>query len=130
MAVNTSKVDPFAPLHKQTYLSLTTYRKNGDPVPTPVWFAQEGDKIYVMSQPGAGKLKRIAHTPRVTMAACTLNGAVIGAAVEGTARIMDAGEANLANRALNRKYGWQKRIFDVYGKVTRTQYDVFIEIRA
>lgn len=109
----------FPHLQNQQYMSLTTYRKSGAPVPTPVWFAQVGDKLYVYTSPSAGKVKRISHTPRVTLAPCTASGSVIGTAQEAHARIMDASEGHIARDAINRKYGWQKRGLDVVNAITR-----------
>jgi uncharacterized protein len=57
--------NPFPNLHGHQFMSVTTFRKSGQPVPTPVWFAQVEDKLYVMTQANAGKVKRIGHTARV-----------------------------------------------------------------
>jgi PPOX class probable F420-dependent enzyme len=98
-----------SPLHAiagATYLSLTTYRKNGDPVATPVWFAEAGGRLYLFTFPGAGKLKRIRHTARVTFAPCKVGGQLTGPVGEATARIVtDASEQRLALAELARKYG-------------------------
>jgi PPOX class probable F420-dependent enzyme len=53
------------------YISLTTFRKNGVKVATPVWFGEDGDKLYVMTLSKMGKTKRIRNNPRVTVATCT-----------------------------------------------------------
>ena len=103
----------FPHLQKQQYMSLVTFRKNGDAVPTAVWFAQVGDKLYVFSDPDTGKIKRLRHTTRVTVAPCTIDGTVKGEAQEATARIMNADEGKLALDALRRKYGWQMRGLEV-----------------
>lgn len=102
--------DPFAILDHHQYMSLTTFRKNGQPVPTPVWFAREGDKLYVYSEANAGKIKRIGHTPGVTVAPCNMRGELRGEAVNGVARVLtDPAERKQADDALTRKYGLQKR---------------------
>lgn len=94
------------PLRGENYMSLTTFRKNGEPVATPVWFAQKETLLYFFTFPSAGKLKRIRHTARVTVAPCTLNGKVTGPASEARAHIvMDAQEKALADQALAKKYG-------------------------
>jgi hypothetical protein len=109
----------FPHLQNQQFMSLTTYRKSGDAVPTPVWFAQIGDKLYVYTFPSTGKFKRISHTPRITIAPCTASGKVIGTAQDAHARIMDVREGIIARDAINRKYGWQKRGLDVMNAITR-----------
>jgi hypothetical protein len=104
----------FDHLANHRYMNLTTYRKNGDAVTTPVWFAQVNDRLYVFTSPDSGKVKRLRHTQRVQVAPCTSNGKPLGESVEAQARLlMDAGERKLANAALDHKYGWQKGIFNV-----------------
>ncbi len=96
----------FTRLRKANYIILTTFRKNGEPVVTPVWFAEQDGTIYFYTFPGAGKLKRIRHTARVTVAPCTLNGKVTGPSVEGKARILtETQEEAFADQALAKKYG-------------------------
>jgi uncharacterized protein len=96
-----------AALKKQQFISLTTFRKSGVAVPTPVWFALVDGKIYGTTQPQAGKLKRIRNNPRVTFAPCTVNGKLLGEAAEGKARVLSPEEFGLADGALRRKYGLQ-----------------------
>jgi PPOX class probable F420-dependent enzyme len=121
--------NPFPNLSGHQFMSLTTFRKSGQPVPTPVWFAQVEDKLVVMTQANAGKVKRIRHTARVTVAPCDQRGGVLGEAVAGQARVLDAAEGQTANGHLNRKYGWMKRMFDLFQWLNRTQR-VYLEIRA
>ena len=113
--------------HDQAYLSLTTFRKNGSPVVTPVWFAQEGDKLYVMTGAETGKVKRVRHNAQVEVAPCTLNGSLLGPSLEAMARILHDGDRASANRSLNRKYGWQKRIYDLT-YILRFKQRVYFEI--
>jgi hypothetical protein len=120
----------FSNLHHANFMLLTTFRKTGVGVPTPVWFAQQGDKLYVFTDAQSGKVKRIRHTPRVTVAPCNLRGDLAGDTVEGTARVLDASEFAHANAVMNQKYGFQKRIFDVIGKLRRHRARVFLEVSA
>jgi PPOX class probable F420-dependent enzyme len=96
-------------------MSLTTFRKNGQPVPTPVWFVQAGDQLFVLTLPTAGKVKRLRHTTRVTVAPCDARGKLLGEAVEAQARILNKEEGMAANAALTGKYGLIKRLFDLMG---------------
>lgn len=93
----------------QKYISLKTFRKNGVGVATPVWFGEEGDKLYVMTRTDMGKTKRIRNNPQVRVAACTIRGTVIGVEFAATARILPIGEQARARQAINRKY-WAARI--------------------
>ena len=56
------------------FIQLTTFRRTGEGVPTPVWVVPDGDALAVFTPAGTGKLKRIGHTPRVTVAECSRRG--------------------------------------------------------
>ncbi|MCC7452249.1 MAG: PPOX class F420-dependent oxidoreductase [Anaerolineae bacterium] len=118
-------VQHFINLEGQPFMALTTYRKNGQAVVTPVWFVEENGKLYVMTMATAGKAKRIRNTSTVLVAPCTRSGAMLGEAVPGSARILPAHEAERADKALSRKYGMMKRMFDLMG---RGRARVFLEI--
>jgi uncharacterized protein len=118
MAQTASTTTAFQYLNGQQYISLTTFRKNGQPVPTPVWFAEHDGKLYVYSGAKAGKIKRLGHTARVTLAPCTFRGQVVGAAVDGTARLLTTpDERKLAEDGLNRKYGLVKRALNLLDRL-------------
>jgi PPOX class probable F420-dependent enzyme len=110
------------------YISVETYRRNGQAVPTPVWFAEAGGRLYVYSLANAGKVKRIRHTPRVRVAPCDMRGNVTGEWVAGEARILGAAEASRAQTLLRQKYGVLKAIGDWYSKLTG-RLRTYIEIR-
>ncbi len=117
----------FPALAGQQYMSLTTFRKNGDAVPTPVWFAQVGDRLVVTTDPNSGKVKRIRNNDRVTVAPCKMNGEVTGDAVEASARVLTPEEGAAADKALSKKYGLQKRLFGLMGAMRRSS-TVHLEI--
>jgi PPOX class probable F420-dependent enzyme len=93
----------------QKYISLATFRKNGVAVYTPVWFGEEGGKLYVTSEAGAGKCKRIRNNPKVRIAPCSIRGKITGPEFEATARILSAEEGLRAREIVRRKY-WMARI--------------------
>lgn len=98
-------------LREAKYISLTTYRRSGEGVATPVWFAQDADHLYVETGPRTGKVKRIQHTPRVTLASCTFGGKLTGPTMEGNARVIEgAAERQRAERLVARKYGIVRRL--------------------
>jgi PPOX class probable F420-dependent enzyme len=104
-------------LGRARYVSLTTYRRTGEPVSTPVWIAPDaGDRgiLYALTMVGAGKLKRIRNNPSVTLAPCDFRGRVSAPPVAAVARILNVSEHGIADRALTKKYGLQKRALDLY----------------
>jgi uncharacterized protein len=86
------------------YISVTTYKQDGTGVATPVWFAQEGDRLLFRTGVASGKAKRIRRNPAVLVAACTLRGELLGQQVSGVARVLSGSAAGDARRLINRKY--------------------------
>jgi uncharacterized protein len=111
-----------ATIQGQKYISLKTFRKNGDGVPTPVWFGEEDGKVYVMTRSDMGKVKRIRNNPQVRVAPCTMRGRVTGAEYPATARILPQAEQACARQTINRKY-WLARISSPWSKA-----DAFLEL--
>lgn len=113
-----------------TYLSLTTFRKDGTPVATPVWASQEGDRLYVWTETEAGKIKRIRNNGSVLLAPCDSRGGLQGAQVGGTAVVSDDPAVVERLRRLHRaKYGLQFRGIELFTSVfRRARGHVVIEI--
>lgn len=107
----------FANLLGHQFMSLTTFRKSGDSVPTPVWFAQQGDHLYVMTQPDSGKIKRIRGNAQVEVAPCKANGELLGPRAEAMARVLTPEEGKQADQVLSRKYGVMKVLFGLGAKL-------------
>ncbi len=118
----------FPQLAGHNFISLTTYRKNGDAMVTPVWFAQVDDKLYVMTMGQSGKAKRIGHTAKVRVAPCDRVGTLLGDAVDASAHLINGDERQIADAALSAKYGEQKKQFDA--QLTNPSDRVFIVITA
>lgn len=93
----------------QKYISLTTLRKTGVPVATPVWFGEDGSKLFIMTRSDMGKTKRIRNNPKVRVAPCTIRGKVTGPEFPATARVLPSAEHPHARQAINRKY-WMARL--------------------
>ena len=107
-------------LNAQRYVSLTTFRRTGAPVSTPVWIARDGAELVVVSVDPAGKLKRLAHTARVELRPCNPRGRVPEGAptYAGTAVVVRTPEGVAAvKRALARKYV-MARLGDAVARVT------------
>lgn len=99
--------NPFPALERHKNINLTTFRKSGDAVPTPVWYVVLDGKLYVRTEAGSGKVKRIRNNGRVELAPSTVRGKTIGPTIEAKARVLGPGEENLAEKAielLGRKY--------------------------
>lgn len=106
----------------QKYISLKTFRKNGTGVPTPVWFGEDSDKLYVMTRHDMGKTKRIRNSGKVTVAPCTIRGKVTGPESPATARILPPQDHAHARATINRKY-WLARIPLVWYR-TNTYFEI------
>ncbi|MBI5957201.1 MAG: PPOX class F420-dependent oxidoreductase [Chloroflexi bacterium] len=120
---------PFVGLERQEYMSLTTFRKTGVPVSTPVWFAQAENRLYVLTDKKSGKVKRIRNNSAVTVAPCTSSGKLLGSAVEAQVRILPPEEESAAVRALNKKYSWKKKVFELMLVLQRSKrQNIYLEI--
>lgn len=103
---------PLGQLAASEYMKLTTFRKSGEAVPTPVWFAEDAGTFYLITGPTAGKIKRIRNSGRVTMTPCTLRGEPLGETVQGQAYIVqDPHEIERAEAALQNKYGLKRTLY-------------------
>ena len=91
------------------YIALTTYRRDGRPVTTPVWAAPINGNLYVVTARSTGKVRRLRATDRVRFAPSNMNGRrILGAWHEGSGRVVeDEQRRGEALAALRRKYGWQ-----------------------
>jgi PPOX class probable F420-dependent enzyme len=94
-----------APLPHSTYVSLSTFRRTGVAVATPVWAAPDGNSLVVWTRADSGKVKRLRHTSRVTVAPCDVRGRVQAPAVDGVATFVEHPDWPQALAALRRTYG-------------------------
>ena len=106
-------------------MSLTTFRRNGEAVSTPVWIAPDGDELVVWTPATTGKVKRLRNDPRIELRPSSRRGRVApdAPAVTGTARIVDdpATVGRMAG-AIRRKYGLEFRIITgIEGLLTRKE---------
>ena len=93
----------------QGYISLATFRKNGTPVHTPVWFGEENGRLYVMTSAKTGKSKRIRNNPSVKIAPSTIRGKITGPEFSAKARFLAPSEFDHARELIRAKY-WLARI--------------------
>ena len=97
-------------IESQKYISLETYRKNGNPVRTPVWFVIKDDLIYVVTRSQTGKVKRLKNNLEVKIALCDIKGKISGAWFSGTATILDDSQTTEAVKWRDKKYGFMAKI--------------------
>lgn len=118
-------------LTEASYLNLSTFRKTGAEVHTPVWFAQQDDKFYLFSNGEAGKVKRLRNSSRARVAPCDVRGKVLGDWQDAEARLLTgSGDDTRAHQALLAKYGWQMATLDFFAKLFgRARQRIFIEVR-
>jgi PPOX class probable F420-dependent enzyme len=106
---------------RSPYVSLTTYRRSGVAVPTPVWAVRDGDELLIWTKDDTGKVKRIRNSGRVTVTPCDARGRIAPGAptAEGTARLLDASQLDRVRRVMAGKYGLRFRVLDVGGTLLR-----------
>jgi PPOX class probable F420-dependent enzyme len=100
-------------LDDEPFVSLSTFRRSGDPVATTVWIVREGDALYVTTGEGTGKVRRVRRDPRVSMRPCSRLGRIAADApsVTGIAEIFtDPRVTERVMSAFGRKYRTQFRI--------------------
>jgi uncharacterized protein len=120
----------FADVAKAQYILLTTFTKDGRPKPTPVWAASDGDRLLVISEAKAWKVKRIRNTSRVTLAVCDIRGRPKSEAIEATATILDKSHTSAVYDAIGREYGLIGRVFNLFSKLRGgMQNNVGVELR-
>lgn len=120
----------FADVAKAQYVLLTTFTKDGRPKPTPVWAASDGDRLLVISEGKAWKVKRIRNTQRVTLAVCDIRGRPKSEAIEATAAILDKSQTGAVYDAIGREYGLAGRVFNLFSKLRGgMQNNVGLELR-
>ncbi|WP_371573962.1 PPOX class F420-dependent oxidoreductase [Streptomyces sp. NBC_01314] len=87
------------------YLLITTYRKNGTTVPTPVWVVRDGDALGIWTVADSWKVKRIRNRADVLVGPCDVRGNPTGDSVPATAEILDAAGSAAYRGLMARKYG-------------------------
>jgi uncharacterized protein len=108
--MTTSQISELA---KAQFINLTTFRKSGIAVVTPVWFAESVGRLYVFTSGESGKVKRIRANGRAEVAACDMRGVALGPQYEARARILPPEQRQRVEALVTRKYGIMKRAFDL-----------------
>lgn len=119
----------FAAFRDQKYLSLETFKKSGEGVQTPVWFAADPARelsgpearLFVYTIGNTGKAKRIRNNGRVKIAPCTMRGEITGEWQDARAEIISGEEATRGMALLSRKYFPWKQILRFFAAFSRKE---------
>jgi len=118
--LSTSPVTPLLALGEERFVSLTTFRKSGVPVSTPVWIAREGDSLVVTTPDDSGKVKRLRNNTRVELRPCNRMGAVAddAATVQAEAEILTgSADVQRISGIFARKYRFEYRVFMIIERI-------------
>ena len=110
-------------LADERYMLLTTFRRDGTPVATPVWVTPYGeDSVAFWTSSGSGKAKRLAHTERVTVQPSDGRGRVKSGTepVAATARVVSGEELEAIRKGVIAKYGFQTKVTKVLATIVGT----------
>jgi PPOX class probable F420-dependent enzyme len=119
----------FTSLAGHKYMSLETFKKNGQGVPTPIWFAadptnpldSDSAKLYVYTIADTGKVKRIRNNGKARVAPCDMRGKLLGEWMNARATIVTGDEAARGTRLLNKKYWPLKQIMGFFASFSRRE---------
>jgi len=117
------------PLRGHKYCLLISFRRSGEPVPTPVWFGLAGGRAYFNTRERNARVKRIRRNPHVRVGPCTFRGRPLGPLAEGSARLVPPAKEELAEGALRSNYGLLRRAYyATFGG--RGEPTVYVEVAA
>ena len=124
----------FAAFSGQKYLNLETFKKSGQGVKTPVWFAAEPStkldshdaKLYVYTIGVSGKVKRIRNNPRVNIAPGDMRGNPKAPCVPARAEILTGAQAEHGMQLLNKKYAPWKQLLDFFAMFRERERTVLV----
>jgi PPOX class probable F420-dependent enzyme len=119
----------FAAFRDHKYISLETFKKNGEGVKTPVWFAADpasdlagdGARLYIYTIGNTGKVKRVRNNGHVKIAPCTIKGVALGEFVDANAEIVTGEIATQGMKLLNKKYFPLKQILGFFALFSRRE---------
>ncbi len=92
---------------------VVTFKRSGEPVPTPVNFGlSEDGRLYFRSEPHVAKIKRLGRNPHVRVCPCNLRGKPLGPALEGRARVLPEAESARAQSIIESNYRADIKLFE------------------
>ena len=112
-------MDEIARLTEGKYVLVTTFRRDGTAVPTPLWTVRDGDSLLVWTFSDAGKVKRIRRNPGVRLAPCSAGGTPTGAEVTGHAVLLEGEQGEQVARKVTGRYGLLGRVTALGSRLRR-----------
>lgn len=124
----------FAAFAGHKYLNLETFKKSGEGVKTPVWFAADPKtdlsrseaRLYAYTVGNSGKVKRIRNNGKVRIAPCDMRGKVLGEWVDARAELVAGTEAAYGDGLLNKKYFPWKQLLNFFASFRRRERNGFV----
>ena len=98
----------------QKYVNLETYKRDGTPVRTPVWFMIDGDIVYVVTREKTGKVKRLKNNQNIRIVPCSFKGKPESEWMKGIAQKVTGEEAEKAIKLRKKKYGFSARLTGLF----------------
>ena len=98
----------------QKYINLETYKKDGTPIRTPVWFVIDNDLIYIITRESTGKVKRFKNNQDVRIVPCSFKGESKNEWVKGKAEKITGEEADKIIKLRKKKYGMSARLIGLF----------------
>ena len=115
-------------LSKTKFISLETYKRNGEAVRTPVWFVEENGLLYFHSPAKSWKVKRLQRNPVVRLAPCARFGRIEGDWLKGKATRIDGQEdTGRIVKLVNSKQGLGDRIIGFFEKKKRVAFSIKLD---
>jgi PPOX class probable F420-dependent enzyme len=117
----------FAALRGHHYCIVVTFKRSGEPVPTPVLFALVGERVYFRTERDVAKVRRLRRNPRVHIGPCDWRAKPLGPMTEGTARLLPAADEPAAYDALRAIYTRGQRLYE--GALDRLHVEIsYVEV--
>ena len=98
----------------QKYVNLETYKKDGTPVRTPVWFMIDSDIVYVVTKEKTGKVKRLKNNQNIRLVPCSFKGKPESEWIKGIAQKVTGEEAEKAIKLRKKKYGFSAKLTGLF----------------
>ncbi len=114
-------------LSKAKFISLETYKRNGEAVRTPVWFVEENGLVYFHSPAKSWKIKRLQRNPIVRLAPCSRSGKIHGDWLKGKVTLIDGEEGKKIVKRVNSSLSGLDRIIGFFEKSDRVAFSIKLE---
>jgi len=106
--------EPLEQFSGEKYINLETYKRDGTPIRTPVWFVIDKDLIYVITRGSTGKVKRLKNNHDVRIVSCSFKGEPKNEWVKGKTEMITGEEADRAIKLRKKKYGMFARLSGIF----------------